>query len=215
MGTLLILAAIVGVSESAFAQTGAPGWWQAAGAGKAVGSNGLKTRRYGQWDQALGRRLRGRARLRGATSSAEPAEPSPPPAPDANPPLTNSNLPSPHGRLSRVQYFRAVTPNRTRGMRVLRGHLALPARIGSTARAVLPCKETDNFGGLAETTPQSPHPPFLSERAVRTGSAPAPAWSSAPASRVCSRYARRSEPSCSRARTCPGSPLATSRVSGC
>jgi hypothetical protein len=87
MRTLLILAAIIGFSASAFAQTGAPKIGgkpqaqvrpRAAMGCKLVGTvNGTKL-----WagDCAAA------PELRGATPSAEPAQPSPPPAPDANPP---------------------------------------------------------------------------------------------------------------------------------
>src|SRR5438874_8654585 len=44
---------------------GAQGWRQAAEAGKAAGTNGLQALTYGQRDQALGRRLRCRARTSG------------------------------------------------------------------------------------------------------------------------------------------------------
>jgi hypothetical protein len=64
MRTLLILAAIIGFSASAFAQTGAPligGKPQAQVKPRAA----MGCKLVGTRDQALGRRLRGRARTSG------------------------------------------------------------------------------------------------------------------------------------------------------
>jgi hypothetical protein len=85
MRTPLVLAAIVGLSAAAFAQTGAP---KVGGKPlkqvKPRAAMGCKLVGTGQKDKALGRRLRGRARARGATPSAEPEAPAP--TPEANPP---------------------------------------------------------------------------------------------------------------------------------
>jgi hypothetical protein len=68
----------------------------------------------------------------------------------------------------------------------------------------------DSFARLNETSPQSPHPPCFLDL-LRPPAPEMPALS-VPASIVCSRRARRPQRSCSRARTCPGSPRATSRA---
>ena len=86
MRTLLILAAIVGFSASAFAQTGASkigGKPQAQVKPRAA--MGCKLVGTVKGTKLWAGNCAAASELRGAAPSAEPAEPSPPPAPDEGP----------------------------------------------------------------------------------------------------------------------------------